>query len=188
MSTNQLPQVIATAASDAVEQVDVSNLKSYTDDVIEQSLLHLIDKVNGHAVAIWLPENKEGEEVLTIAYNVGDNGPEVEGVISQSLDDGLVSKAFKESQVVCHQGFFKHKDQSSEVDKELGQMTAHQIAAPLAILGQTIGAITVIQTLGAGVENHEDWGFDDDDVEHFRVVVSVIQRLFELNLIRSLKI
>ncbi|MEM9410515.1 MAG: hypothetical protein AAGA30_05345 [Planctomycetota bacterium] len=187
MSSHTLPSAIADAVKNATEEINVSNLKSLADDVIEKCMEQLISHVNGHAVAVWMPESKDGQEVLTIAYNVGGKGSDVEGIISQSLDDGLVSKSFKEAQVVCHKGFFKHKEQSSDVDKQLGQMTAHQMASPFNLFGLTVGAITVIQTLGAGVENHADWGFDDQDVRHFTVVVAIIQRLFELNLIRRLE-
>ena len=141
---------ISAAATRFVVTLTVANFKTLSDQVVENCIGHLIDGVNGHAVAIWLPEEKDGDEVLTIAYNVGEKGPEVEGVISQPLEKGLVSKSFKEKQTVCHQGFFKHKEQSNTVDKELGQITAHQIAAPFQLFRKTVGAITVIQTLGAG--------------------------------------
>lgn len=182
----KLNTTIATESEKFLGNVDLENFKSLTDQVIENCITNLIALVNGHAVAVWLPEQKDGEEVLTIAYNVGEKGPEVEGVISQSLDKGLVSKSFKQKETVCHQGFFKHRDQSSSVDKELGQITAHQIAAPFELFGKTIGAITVIQTLGAGVEQHDDWGFNDEDVRHFDGTIQIIQRLFELNVIREL--
>lgn len=182
----QLNSAIHEASEKFLADVNIENFKSLTDQVLENCIMNLIAMVNGHAVAVWLPEQKDGEEVLTIAYNVGEKGPEVEGVISQSLDKGLVSKSFKEKETVCHQGFFKHRDQSSSVDKELGQITAHQIASPFDLFGKTIGAITVIQTLGAGVEQHEDWGFNDHDVRNFDKTVQIIQRLFELNVIRQL--
>ena len=185
MSNIELKTAIANVSKKFIDNVNIEGFRSLADRVIENAISNLIDLVNGHAVAVWLPEIKDDEEVLTIAYNVGEKGPEVEGVISQSLDKGLVSKSFKEKETVCHQGFFKHRDQSSSVDKELGQITAHQIASPFQLFGETIGAITVIQTLGAGVEQHDDWGFNDEDVRHFDKSVQIVQRLFELNLIRS---
>ena len=186
MPDSDINTTIETAASAFLANLDTGSLKLYSDDVIDNCIKNLIDHVNGHAVAVWLEEQKEGSDVLTIAYNVGEKGDEVEGVISQSLEDGLVSKAYKEKETICHQGFFKHKEQSMKVDQKLGQITAHQIAAPFQLFGKTIGAITVIQTLAAGFEQHSDWGFDRTDIEHFESTVEVIQRLFELNIIRKL--
>jgi hypothetical protein len=186
MPDSDLNTSIETAANSFLSDLQTSSLKSYSDDVIDNCIRNLIDQVNGHAVAIWLEEQKEEGDVLTIAYNVGDKGHEVEGVISQSLESGLVSKAYKQNETICHQGFFKHKEQSTKVDQKLGQITAHQIAAPFQLFGKTIGAITVIQTLAAGFEQHSNWGFDQADINHFEASVEVIQRLFELNIIRQL--
>ena len=186
MTDTKYNQAIEESSEAFVAKINIDNLKSLTDDVIEKSILNTIDQVNGHAVAIWLPDEKDGQDVLTIAYNVGDKGPEVEGVISQKLDEGLVSKSFKNNETVCHQGFFKHREQSSSVDKKLGQITAHQIASPFRLFGKTIGAITVIQTLAAGVEQHSDWGFNNTDIQHFESSVQITQRLFELNVIRKM--
>ena len=69
---------------------------------------------------------------------------------------------------------------------ELGQVTAHQIASPFQLFGKTIGAITVIQTLATGIEQHSDWGFDNDDILHFETGVAIIQRLFEWNIVRRI--
>ena len=187
MANTELQDKISEASNQFVKAITVDNFKELSDKVIENCVDNLIVGVNGHAVAFWLPEQKAGEDVLTIAYNVGDKGPDVEGVISQPLDKGLVSKSFTEKTTVCHQGFFKHRDQSSSVDKELGQITAHQIASPFQLFGETVGAITVIQTIRAGLEQNSEWGFDDNDVQHFEEDVQVVQRLFELNVIRQLQ-
>jgi hypothetical protein len=117
---------------------------------------------------------------------VGERGHEVEGLVSTPTDKGLVSKAFKELKTICHQGIFKHKEQSTEIDMELGQVTAHQIAAPFHLFNRPIGAITVIQTLATGIEQHSEWGFDNGDIQHFETGVAIIERLFELNIIRRI--
>lgn len=186
MTKTELGSAINDAAVAAVNNLNLDTLKSLTDSVVQGSIENLNDLVNGHATAIWIRENKQGDDVLTIAYNVGVKGEEVEGVVSQSLDSGLVSKAFKNEKTICHQGFFKHREQSTDVDKELGQVTAHQIATPFKLFGQSIGALTVIQTLAAGVENNSEWGFDAEDIENFEAMVRVIERLLELNVIRQL--
>ena len=186
MTKTELNTTINEAAVAAEANLDLDALKSLSDDVIEGSIENLNELVSGHATAIWMREEKDGEEVLTIAYNVGGKGEEVEGVVSQSLDSGLVSKAFNDDETICHQGFFKHKEQSSSVDKELGQITAHQIATPFKLFGQGVGAVTVIQTLAAGIEANSEWGFENSDIENFEAHVRVLERLFELNVIKQL--
>lgn len=186
MTDTNLKSAIEAATKSFLAEVNIASIKSLVDNVVEGSLNNLTAQVNGHAAAIWLHEQKPDEDVLTIAFNAGGKGHEVEGVVSQSLDDGLVSKAYKEQKTICHQGIFKHKEQSTDVDRELGQMTAHQIAAPLALFGQTVGAITVIQTLAKGYEQQSEWGFDEADISYFETSVDTVQRLLELNVIRKL--
>lgn len=186
MTESALHRAINEASRATAAALDLGNFRSLVDDVIEKGAENLLDQINGHALAIWLKCQQSGDEVLTIAYNVGEKGSTLEGVVSQSLTGGLVSKAFKENKVVCHQGLFKHKEQSQAVDKALGQMTAHQIASPFTLFGATLGAVTVVQTLAAGIEHHSEWGFTNDDILHFATGVEVLQRLFELNIIRRL--
>ena len=187
MSHSDLKTALDRASQSSAASLTTDTFRSLTDAVIENTFSNLNQLINGHATAVWLPEQRESETVLTIAYNVGARGHEIEGVISQSLDKGLVSKSYQEGETICHQGFFKHREQSSTVDQELGQITAHQIAAPFALFGQTIGAITIIQTLASGLEQQSEWGFDEDDVSMFQSGVEAIQRLFELNVIRGLE-
>lgn len=184
--TAELRTALNQASEEFTQGMGIVVFQSLADDVIKNSILNLSQLINGHAIAIWLPEKKDSEEVLTIAYNVGARGHEIEGVVSQPLDEGLVSKAFKDNDFVCHQGFFKHREQSADVDKELGQVTAHQIAAPFQLFGKTVGAITIIQTLASGIEQQSEWGFDENDVEMFKSGVQNIERLFELNIIRKI--
>ena len=186
MSPSELRIAIDEATKSFVGSLEIDVFQALTDNVIEGSIVNLNQLVNGHAIAIWLPEQRDGEDVLTIAYNVGERGHEVEGVISQSLDKGLVSKAFRDGETICHQGFFKHREQSVAVDQELGQVTAHQIAAPFKLFEKSVGAITVIQTLASGIEQQSEWGFDENDVSVFESGVETVQRLFELNIIRKL--
>lgn len=184
MPEKTLNPAIESAVGVFFANLNLDSFQSLTDDVIDRSIANLIDLVNGHAIAIWLYEQKQGTDVLTIAYNVGERGHDVEGFVSTPTDTGLVSKAFKELKTICHQGIFKHKEQSTEIDMELGQVTAHQIASPFRLFDKTIGAITVIQTLATGIEQHSEWGFDKDDILHFETGVAIIQRLFEWNVVR----
>lgn len=186
MSPSELRTAIDQATDSYLGGLELSVLPSLADDVIKGSILNLIQLVNGHAIAIWLPERQGDADVLTIAYNVGGRGHDIEGEISQSLDKGLVSKAYLENETICHQGFFKHREQSSAVDKELGQVTAHQIATPFKLFGKTVGAATVVQTLASGIEQQSEWGFDENDVTLYRNGIETIERLFELNVIRNI--
>ena len=186
MTPSELRIAIDEATNSFLASLQRASLPSLADQVIESSILNLQKLINGHAIAIWLPETRDGEEVLTIALNVGERGHEIEGEISQTLEHGLVSKSFLEKETICHQGFFKHREQSVRVDQELGQVTAHQIATPFSLFGQTVGACTVIQTLASGLEQQSDWGFDENDVTLFRNGMESIERLFELNIIRKI--
>jgi hypothetical protein len=169
----------------SASDITVGNIRELADDVIENSFLSLLDHINANAAAIWLRTRDSEEEFLTIAYNVGGRGAEIEGQVRQTLDAGLVSKAYQEAKTICHQGIFSHKEQSMDVDRELHQVTAHQIAAPFYILGTRAGAITAIQTLGGNIGPGAKWGFNDPAVGHFENWVKVMQRLFELNLRRA---
>lgn len=186
MSPSELRTAIDQATDSYLGGLELSVLPELADQVIKGSILNLIQLINGHAIAIWLPENRDGEDVLTIALNVGERGHEIEGEISQSMDKGLVSKAYRENETICHQGFFKHREQSSAVDQELGQVTAHQIATPFKLFDKIVGAVTVVQTLASGIEQQSEWGFDENDVALFRTGIETIERLFELNVIRKI--
>ena len=168
-----------------LRDIRYEQIRALADDVIELYLTNLLKTLEAHAVAIWLKTVGPEGDRLTIAYNVGQRGTEVEGKINQALDQGLVSKAFREGMAICHQGIFKHREQSLAVDRQLGQITAHQIAVPFRFFDRTIGAMTVIQTLDAGIADHLQWGFDKDEIKLFEGEVVVVQRLFELNFLKS---
>ena len=85
MTKTELTTTINEAVVAAVSRLDLDALKSLADEVIDGSIENLNELVNGHATAIWMREVKDGDEVLTIAYNIGGKGEEVEGVVSQSL-------------------------------------------------------------------------------------------------------
>ena len=81
-----MPEKTLNSAIDSAVEIFLAGLKldsiqSLTDDVIDRSLANLIDLVNGHAIAIWLHEKKLDSDVLTIAYNTGERGHEVEGLV-----------------------------------------------------------------------------------------------------------
>jgi hypothetical protein len=165
--------------------VTVDNFRDLADPVIENSFRMLLKTIDADAAAIWLVNTSDRGQVLTIAYNVGGRGAEIEKKVSQPLDSGLVSKAFRESATICHDGFFSHKEQSSNVDTELHQLTAHQIAAPFKIAGTLIGAATVVQVQDAKSSSRIHWGFEKPAIELFENWVAVTGRLFELNLRRA---
>ena len=182
---NQSIQSIQSTIASFSTIVSDELIHELADPTIERCFLNLLDHIQAHAAAIWLKQPGDKGDVLSIAYNVGGRGSAVEGTVRQPLDRGLVSKAFRERKTICHQGIFKHKEQSIDVDLKLGQMTAHQIAAPFDLFGAPIGAFTAIQTLDAGIKPDSEWGFETTDIEHFETWVEMIQRLFELNYLRS---
>ncbi len=167
------------------DKVTVEGFRELADPVIEQSFKTLLDQINADAAAVWLKDGAAGSEVLTIAYNIGGRGSELENQVSQSLDSGLVSKAFRESSTICHEGLFCHQEQSHEVDRQLHQLTAHQIAAPFSIAGNQVGAVTAVQIQDERSGNRTEWGFEHADVSAFENWVAIMERLFELNLRRQ---
>jgi hypothetical protein len=180
-SKQSIQSTIASFSTIATDEL----IHELADPTIERCFSNLLDHIHADAAAIWLKQSSDDGDVLTIAYNVGGRGSDIEGVVRQPLDRGLVSKAFRERKTICHQGIFKHKEQSAEVDLKLGQFTAHQIAVPFDLFGKPLGALTAIQTLDAGIKHDSDWGFKAEDIKHFETWLEIIQRLFELNYLRS---
>lgn len=178
-----IPQHLHESASKFLQQVSVSKLSDLADEKIRMSFEDLLHHVNADAGAIWLV-GSDGEQ-LTIAVNVGARGSSIEGNVSQNLDSGLVSKAFREKAIVCDEGTFRHEEQSLDVDMELGQLTAYQIASPFSMFEQTIGAVTVIQLTTAENTSRREWGFDDEASESVSRWVSVAERLFEYEALKQ---
>ena len=169
--------------SNPSQALSLDNIRTVADEVIESGFENLLKFIHCDSAAIWL--KNPAEDKLTIAFNVGGRGKELEGQVSQSLDSGLVSKAYREQQMICHQGIFNHKEQSSQIDMELGQMTAHQIAAPFKLFGQLVGAVTAVQIISSEKPRTSGWGFDDEMCHRFTNWVQVAERLFELNLLKA---
>ncbi len=169
-----------------IDQMSLAQFRELRDDELDQCLVALLDRVNGHAAAIWFHETDGQTDMLTIAINVGEHGHEIEGQIHQPVGAGLVSKAFREGKIICHQGLFEHPEKSRDVDRQLRQVTAHQIAGPFRMFERTIGVVSAIQTLESGIQKHTDeWGFQDDDVQLFGVWTSILERLMEYRFLRK---
>ncbi len=167
-----------------VETLAPSDIRAYVDQRIDEGFTELLGQVDGHAAAVWI--KPVDRDVLTIAYNVGERGAEIEGKIEQSLDTGLVSKSFNEAQTICHQGFFPHREQSDKADRALDQITAHQIASPFTLFGKKCGAVTVIQSQASQVARHTKWGFEEDDIQRVEAWTAILGRLIEYNFLRKL--
>ena len=179
-------EFVAASVSDFVERPPLATFQKLADPFVRNSFEKLLSIIQGHAGAFWLIDQQNDVDGLTIAVNVGERGEEIEGEIFQPLDRGLVSEAFNKNETICHQGMFRHKKQSDDVDRELGQVTSHQIAAPLQMFGTKIGAATVIQSLAAGVAQGTDWGFDQTAIEEFNEWVHLIERLLEYNFVKQI--
>ena len=126
------------------------------------------------------------EDALVIAYNDGPRPEELEGKVRMPMGEGLISKAFTEHETICHQGMFRHKDQSEEVDKQLKQLTAHQIAAPFFLFGECRGVLSAVQTYSGGADGRTQWGFDEGAVKQFATASRVMRRLVEYRLLKQL--
>lgn len=166
------------------QSVSVETISKVADDVFRHSLENLIRQTNADAGAIWVADQKT-PDALTIAINAGDKGKTIEGNVSQQLESGLVSRAFKEEIFVHDNGVFRSADQSSDVDMQLGQFTTHQMASPFQVFGKTIGAVTAIQLTSLKKPTRKEWGFDEDAVQSFKSWVAVAQRLAEYAIISA---
>jgi hypothetical protein len=179
-------EFVSSSVASFVASPTLTTFQKLADSFVRESFEKLLGKIQGHAGAYWLIDRQDDVEGLTIAVNVGDRGAEIEDKIFQPLDHGLVSEAFNKNETICHQGLFRPKKQSVEVDRELRQVTSHQIAAPFEMFGQKIGAVTVIQSLSGGVAKGTDWGFDQPAIEEFNNWVRLSERLVEYNFVRQI--
>ncbi|MEM7452991.1 MAG: hypothetical protein AAF456_01425 [Planctomycetota bacterium] len=166
------------------DSLSVDSFGSLADSTIRDSFDDLLTRLNADAGALWIVEHDKPDE-LTIAVNVGARGSTIEGNVSQGLDTGLVSRAYREKELVHDQGAFRHPEQSMDVDMQLGQFTAYQIACPFQMFDKTIGAVTVIQLSSAENATTREWGFQEEDVTSFTRWISVAQQLFEYARLRS---
>ncbi len=167
-----------------LNDLSVDRFGVLADEAIRASFEDLVSQLGGDAGAIWIVEKSKPEE-LTIAVNVGARGSQVEGNVSQNLERGLVSKAFREKLLVRDKGAFRDREQSMDVDMKLGQYTAYQIAGPFSMFDKTIGAITIVQLSNSQNASGRNWGFDQQAAEMFANWSTVAERLFEYAAIKS---
>jgi len=180
-----IPEDNKLAVQAFLDSVSVERINALADSVIKNSLEELLVRMNADAGAVWVVEGDSAEEI-TIAVNVGLRGEAVEGTISQNLDRGLVSKAYREGQIIGDEGVLPHADKSIEVDAKLGQMTIHQVVGPFQMFGKRIGAATVVQAVTGENAGRKQWGFNENAVESFGRWVEVAQRLFEYECLKSI--
>ena len=167
-----------------LSSLSIERFNGLADSVIKGSFEDFLAQINADAGAIWIVGDQDSDEI-TISVNVGARGSSVEGKISQNLDSGLVSKAYRENKIIGDEGVISHSEKSFDVDAKLGQMTVHEIAGPFKLFGKTIGAVTVVQmVIDANVKNKQ-WGFSENAVEMFGRWVEVAQRLFEYECLKS---
>lgn len=179
-------EFVSSSVESFIARPTLSTFRQLADPFVRESFEKLVRHIQGHAGAYWVIDRQNETDGLTIVVNVGERGEEIEGEIFQPLDQGLVSDAFNNGETICHQGMFRPKNQSEDVDRELGQVTSHQIAAPLELFGKKIGAVTVIQSLAAGVSQGTDWGFDQPAIDEFNYWVRISERLLEYNFVRQI--
>lgn len=160
-----------------------ASLAAQFDPLVERYFAQVVADARSGAGGVWL--ESADSTALVLAHNVGGAGAEIDGRVAQPLETGLVSKAFKEGTTVCHRGFFGHKEQSKAVDRELNQVTAHQVATPFSLFGRKVGALTVIQTADLAKNRRMRWGYDDDDIARVELATAVLGRLLEFNFTRA---
>lgn len=173
-----------TAIQNFLDSISVERVSALADSVIKSSFEDLLNRLNADAGAVWIVA--EGSDEITIAVNVGLRGDTVEGQVSQNLERGMVSKAFRDGQIISDEGLLPHSEKSIDVDCELGQMTVHQVAAPFRLFDKRIGAVTIVQTVTNANTNRKQWGFSENAVESFGRWIEVGQRLFEYEFLKSI--
>ena len=167
-----------------LDSISVERINALADSVIKNSFEELLAQLNADAGAVWVVA--ESADEITIAVNVGLRGNTIEGQVSQKLERGLVSKAFRDDQIISDEGLLPHSEKSADVDCQLGQMTVHQIAAPFKLFDTRIGAVTIIQTVTNENTRKKQWGFNENAVESFGRWIQVAQRLFEYECLKSM--
>lgn len=168
-----------------LNSLSLDSVRQLADSVIKESFEDMVAGVGADAGAIWVVDADQDAEI-TIAVNVGARGSEIEGEVSQNLDSGLVSKAYKQEQLISDEGVIPHAEKSFDVDQQLAQMTLHQIASPFKMFGKTIGAATIVQfvTASSGTQK-KNWELREDAIESFRRWVAAAERLFEYECLKS---
>ena len=98
--------------------LQLSEFRGLANESTRQCMTTVLEQIQAHACAVWVYQNSDQGELLTIVHNVGGQGDSIEGEVTQSLDSGLVSKAFREKETICHQGWFEHPEKTADVDRE----------------------------------------------------------------------
>ncbi len=164
-------------------ELDATKIRPLVDEHAAGYFHEVLHCIHAHEGSIWVRPPKA--DYLMIAYNDGPRPAELEGQVKMKVGEGLISKAYNEHITVCHQGMFRHKDQSEHVDKQLRQLTAHQIAAPFYFFGTCCGVLSAIQTYSGGVTAHTKWGFDRECIQQFTTCANVLRRLLEYQLLKQ---
>lgn len=116
-------------------------------------------EIGAHEGSIWIAIPAIGQ--LVTCYNTQETG----WPVAQTLESGLVSKAYKEERPIHQKGLHRYHESSGAVDAYLEQKTQHQISVPFYICGKLVGVLSVVQlSSDFHSEPREDvpWGFDDD--------------------------
>lgn len=165
-----------------LEALSTEALTALIEPGVDDFFRGVLADARSGAGGIWL--KVPNSDALVLAHNVGGVGSEIDGKITQPLSSGLVSEAFNGDKTVCHRGAFRHPGQSSEVDKALGQVTAHQIATPFRLFDHTRGVLTVIQTYDFVRKHKSGWGYEDKDIARVENAAVIIGRLTEYSFVR----
>ena len=167
-----------------LSQISVGSFQQLADDNFRKSFDDLVRRNGADAGAIWIVEH-DNPQVLTIAVNVGEKGDSIEGEVQQVIETGLVSRAYKDKEFVHDQGAFRNAEQSDSVDRQLGQFTAHQMALPFNVFGNTVGAVTLIQLATPQNVAGREWGFNEAAENSFQCWTSIAQQLIEWAVVRD---
>jgi len=125
---------------------------------LRQFLAPCFELMQGDEGSLWL---RSGDE-LVLALNTGKRATELEWRVRIPVAEGVTSAAFRTQSVQTDKEAFHGKDFNHLVDEKLGQHTFNVSAAPLVVLAECVGALSVVQ-VGRPSEpvRRRVWGFPD---------------------------
>ncbi|MEP4077692.1 GAF domain-containing protein [Haloferula sp.] len=105
-----------------------------------ESLLSDLDTKEG---AIWLMDTS-GEHLIPV-FNSSPTLQSLVGVYRQPLNRGIISMVLATQSAVIERDVHKNPLHDNSVDRQLGIITVHMMAAPLYFAGESRGVISVVR-------------------------------------------
>lgn len=168
---NELNESFERAGSAA----STKRLTGVFDAVCRRVLLDGFARAGADEGTLWIAD-LDGYRLIPV-FNSGPGAAAFVEKFRQPLDRGVISMVFNSGQPFCENEVFKSAGHDDTVDKELGQVTAAMIAAPLFFANEQRGVVSCVK-LGQGE-------FEVADLNTIQHAVVVLERLIDWSLLRS---